>query len=547
MVQTLPDPFYYLENFRTVLRWIAGRHADLLDAREQDFIAGFGTLPQAAQALLVRMVMRKGELFRQSRLHYAEIGDIAAAARPLVERGWVDAQPLLTLEQLSGLLKKEELVQAFGLAAREGKLRKDDLLALLKTRHGDTAHSLAQWHPDSPDTVYALCIGALCERFRLLYFGNLYQDWSEFVLADLGVFTYEKVDLPPSSRAFQSRADVDSYLHLYQCRERLQAGEPVASVLADIPALPLANPWLENRRAKLLFQLGQQQEKLRNWAGALQVYASCHYAGARSRHIRVLERLEEHAAALSLAEAAAQMPESEEELQQLARMLPRLRRKRGMASPAAARPAPPEIMELTLPADPEASVEMLVCAHINQTDTPAFYVENALINSLFGLLCWPAIFAPLPGAFFHPFQSGPADLHAPDFYQRRAALFEDCLDLLESAAYRSRIIATWRQKQGLQSPFVFWGLLDEALLTLALDCIPAVHLRLLFTRLSSDIKSNRSGFPDLVQFWPEERRYRMLEVKGPGDRLQDNQLRWLDYCQQHGIPVAVAYVQWAAP
>jgi hypothetical protein len=44
------------------------------------------------------------------------------------------------------------------------------------------------------------------------------------------------------------------------------------------------------------------------------------------------------------------------------------------------------------------------------------------------------------------------------------------------------------------------------------------------------VKDNRTGFPDLIQFWPAERRYDMIEVKGPGDRLQDNQLRWIDYC-----------------
>jgi hypothetical protein len=55
---------------------------------------------------------------------------------------------------------------------------------------------------------------------------------------------------------------------------------------------------------------------------------------------------------------------------------------------------------------------------------------------------------------------------------------------------------------------------------------------------------NRAGFPDLVQFWPLERRYRMIEVKGPGDRLQDNQRRLLEYCVSHGMPVSVCHVQW---
>ena len=48
-----------------------------------------------------------------------------------------------------------------------------------------------------------------------------------------------------------------------------------------------------------------------------------------------------------------------------------------------------------------------------------------------------------------------------------------------------------------------------------------------------------------VQFWPAERRYRLIEVKGPGDRLQDNQIRWLTFCVSHGIPVAVCHVRWS--
>ena len=92
---------------------------------------------------------------------------------------------------------------------------------------------------------------------------------------------------------------------------------------------------------------------------------------------------------------------------------------------------------------------------------------------------------------------------------------------------------------------MFWDSLTEELLELALSCIPPLHLKKFFERILLDIKSNRSGLPDLVQFWPEERRYRMIEVKGPGDRLQDNQIRSLAYCAAHQIPVAVCYVRWA--
>jgi hypothetical protein len=92
---------------------------------------------------------------------------------------------------------------------------------------------------------------------------------------------------------------------------------------------------------------------------------------------------------------------------------------------------------------------------------------------------------------------------------------------------------------------VHWGLLTQELVTQALDCLPAAHLKLWFERLLRDIRGNRSGLPDLIRFWPAERRYELIEVKGPGDRLQDNQIRWLTYCAQHGMPVRVLDIRWA--
>ena len=75
---------------------------------------------------------------------------------------------------------------------------------------------------------------------------------------------------------------------------------------------------------------------------------------------------------------------------------------------------------------------------------------------------------------------------------------------------------------------------------------PPQHLQACFSRLLQDLKANRAGMPDLIQFYPHERRYRMIEVKGPGDRLQDNQKRWLTFAAEQGIAVEVCYVTWAA-
>lgn len=541
MPASLEDPFYYLQNFHTLLDWIDARYSDLLDAQERLFIEQFRTLPRASQGLLVRMVMRKGTLFRASKLNYAEIGDTREAAGPLTALGWVDAAPELDLAQLFGLLTLSELDSCFGKAPG----RKAERLEALRAEHGEP-RPFTGWYPASTDCVYALRLMDICDRLRLMFFGNLYQDWSEFVLADLGIYQYEKVEIDAAARGFRVRDDLDYYLRLHHWRERFEAGEALEGLLVELPVEPHANPWLDARRRKLIFQVGQHCERCELPEAALGLYGLCDYAGARVRRIRVLERLDAQGEAFDLAMQAWSAPESDEERQHLARILPRLRRKLGLPKEPVAGNAPVQRIDLVLPQPPEPlSVEHAVLLHLHEDDAPVHYVENTLINSLFGLLCWDAIFAALPGAFFHPFHNGPADLLSPDFHGRRAELFDACLAQLDSDTYQASIRHTYASKQGLLSPFVYWGNLDEPLLEQALACLPAHQLKACFLRILADIKANRAGMPDLIQFWPAERRYRLIEVKGPGDRLQDNQLRWLEFCAHHEIPVEVCYVQWA--
>jgi len=540
-----PRPFYYLENFQHVLDWIAARYDDLLAADERRFIARFPALPLASRALLVRMVMRKGPLFRSGKLRYDEIGCPDLAADALVAEGWLERHPPLDVDALFGLLTKSEILRVFRLSGQASLPRKAELLACLRGTHAQPARPLHAWHADLEEGVYAMRIAPLCERLRLMYFGNLNQTWSEFVLSDLGIYRFEQVAFSPSSRGFTCRRDVDDYLHLHRCRERLEQDADLDDVAADMPMHPLENAWLESRRHRLLYRLAQRYEKDGALPAALATYRACRHPGARLRRLRILERGGDIEAAHALAQKAADAPESEAEHQALQRLLPRLRRRLGHPR-ATAVPAPAvERIDLALPMpDAPASVEWVVRDHLSSPEAPVFYVENTLLNALFGLLCWPAIFAPLPGAFFHPFHHGPADLHSADFRQRRAHLFADCLAQLDDGRHRATILGTYHAKQGIQSPFVFWQVLDEALLRLALDCLPPAHLRLYFARMLADLSANCAGLPDLIQFQPAEKCYRMIEVKGPGDRLQDNQQRWLHYCAAHGLPVAVCTVRW---
>ena len=539
----LQDPFYYLKNFQHVLDWVAARYDDVLSVDEQQFIAGFRLLPAASQALWVRMVMRKGAHFRASKLSYPEIGDIRVAAAALVTGGWVNDQAPLALAEVFDVLTKPEILERFRAHIDQPKGKKTDWLEQLSAEFADQ-QSLGAWHPELDEHLYTLNYRDVSDRLRLMFFGNLSQGWPDLVLADLGLLTYETVAFSPESRALRCREDIEGYLHLYACREAFEAGGEVQAIQGRVLAYHTDNRWLQRRRARLLFHMGQYYERAGELAQALEVYRHSQHPEARLRMIRVHELLGEFAQAMALAEPSPEAPFTDAEQQQLLRMLPRLRRKLGLAALERPKTLPTERLDLSLERDEALSVEFKVASHLQAPEAPVYYVENTLINGLFGLLCWPAIFAPLPGAFFHPYQSGPADLLEQDFFARRADVFEACFAQLDSGDYQNTIRATYTAKFGVQSPFVAWDYVSQTLLEDALLCLPPEHLKVWFRRLLQDIKTNRAGMPDLIQFWPAQRAYRMIEVKGPGDRLQDNQLRWLALCEQHQMPVTVCYVQW---
>jgi hypothetical protein len=564
-VNAHPRPYYYLENFTVALDWLRSRYRELLAAEEQQFMVDFAQLPVASAALVVRMIMRQGDLFRATKLNYAEIGCPRQAAAPLIDLGWLDPHPDLSFPNLCRLLRKAELWSALGLRGAARSVRKAELIPLVGPIAEET-HPLDAWWPEATDVIFHVRIAPLCDRLRLMFFGNFYQTWSEFVLADLGIWNYEKVPLDEAARAFQTRAQVEQFHAIYRCRELLHDETALEDVLAAVPARladtatdsGLGSAWIEVKRAKLLFVIGQLFEKEHQLPQALEIYQGCQHPEARLRAIRVLEKLERFAEAAELLARVLEAPAGELEAQRAARILPRLNRKLGVQEPS----NPPrtrrhqrawEELELELP-HPSTQrpptlpqrVELAVAEHLTTPEAPVLYVENTLLNTLFGLLCWDAIFAPLPGAFFHEFHAAPADLLEPDFRRKRGPLFSTCFAQLESRAYRDTILNTFEEKSGIQCPFVAWGALTRQELELALDCIPAPHLQKCFERLLADIRTNRSGLPDLIQLQPAERRYKLIEVKGPGDRLQDNQVRWLNFCLTHDIPVCVCKVTWQA-
>ncbi|GAL33805.1 hypothetical protein restriction endonuclease-like VRR-NUC domain [Vibrio maritimus] len=78
------------------------------------------------------------------------------------------------------------------------------------------------------------------------------------------------------------------------------------------------------------------------------------------------------------------------------------------------------------------------------------------------------------------------------------------------------------------------------MLTLAIESISNNQLVGLFEVMLADIRAYRSGQPDVVAF--KDGDWMWCEVKGPGDKLQHNQIRWMKQFERLNIRYQVCYV-----
>lgn len=545
MSKDLPEG-YYLNNVTTVFRWVASRYSDLLSQEERHFLASFELLSRPAQALLARLLMRTRPLVRISSLRYDDISDVPMQLKILSEAALIELPAFLSLNELTALATRSELVNGFFTDTSTRGLTKASICEALAT------HDLAKktwlcWLPDSDDDVVRLLCRSVCDRLRLIFFGNLHQDWSEFVVTDLGHLRYETVHLDDHARGFMHRLDVEQAERLHGLRQALVQDGPSDELLHSIQSdWEHASALTQARRQKLLFHVGQAAEKIRDWKLAHAAYVACDYPGAGQRRVRVLEKLGQHESAYTLGMLLFEEGVAEGDAQALHRTVTRLAKRLMLPAPREQALSLPELALCVLDAPPAICVELSAAEALAEKWEQVFYVENTLITAVFGLAFWDVIFKPLPGAFFHPFQAGPADLFHPDFCERRKDSIQETLAAMARGELDSQILAYAETKRGIQNFFVSWRHLDADVLKMALVSIPRAHWHALFSRLLTDLKNHRSGLPDLVCFGERngDRAYAFVEVKGPGDRVQDNQSRWMHFFQQHGMPCQVLQVRW---
>lgn len=544
-------PDYYLRNFSALLEQVWHQYEDLLLPKERRLCEVFPTLSKDARKLYVRLLTRKGEIFRSSRLRYPEIRRPRHAARELAEKELIAIDPGLCLAQLLPLWSRQEWLarlEALGLSTRGlAGLKRAELDVAVEERlalNGEAPLAPDQVSNIAGEPLYQVLDPQIFTVLKLLFFANPYQDLTDFVLRDLGLYRFESYRLDRDTRLFRSRAQIDAHLACYTLADELEGvlqSEP-ADMLAfarRLPAIPADDPALARRLQRLSYAVARQLERLEHLQDALQLYRDLTLPDAQEREVRVLAKLNRQSEALALCrERLSQAEDTQHFAWRFGRKLAR-----GLAQPWPGRRAAAPAVEMLELAYSGAHVEHAVADHLAHLGE-CHYVENTLFNGIFGLHYWPAIFAPVPGAFSHPFQHAPHDLHQTEFAGLRADVLDQCHAAVASICGNAPLYQRlWRERFGCLNPFVHWHSLDEALIARALERISVDHWQAVFRRFWRSLQNHCSGLPDLIVF-PAGGGYELIEVKGPGDRLQANQKAWMEYFEIHGIPHRVIQVTW---
>ncbi len=538
-----PPEDYYQNNCRALFGFVLKHYASLLDSEAEASLHRFQHLSDDGQRLFARLLSRKGPLIRTDSLSYAEISDMDAALAELAHSGFINLQPAAAADQVLNLLRKPELYafadQRTSSAQLPKQLRKEALInALLSTRTD------AQLLTALRQTLHWLAIADthLWWLVRLLYFGDTVQDWSAFVIRDLGMVQYERVAM--RTQRFSNIDDLQQDLHYRRYSSLSRRIDEFPGLAEDLlrrmlhrePASTAVDRFVRARRDRTLIRLGRWHERLQQPRLACDAYGAVQLHPARERMVRVLHKQGDEALASRWLEKIRAAPFSDEEAQ----FAERFGKRGGGFQPA--------VTDLCIDA-PRADIEQrgleLYLAHVasqspdDVDDMWGAHVENSLVRTLTGLLYWDAIFADVPGAFTNPFQFGPNDLYQEDFFVPRRQMIQDIeAALQDDNALREALMTTSKVKQGTANSLVSWRLLEHIPLPDFLQAIPASHIRKLCHFMIRNLAERKSGLPDLfIAYGPG--RYELVEVKGPTDQLQPGQRVWLQHFDRLDIPARV--------
>ncbi|GAB4815648.1 hypothetical protein N2152v2_002694 [Parachlorella kessleri] len=169
--------------------------------------------------------------------------------------------------------------------------------------------------------------------------------------------------------------------------------------------------------------------------------------------------------------------------------------------------------------------------------------EGGVWATLFGLLLWDVLFCTdVPDVLRTPFQTAPLDLDTDAFFPARQAAIEATLARIAAGQGPAMLAASWQAQAGTFCRGVNWERhsLDE--LQLLAECVGGPGLAEVCRLLAEDHAGWSGGMPDLLLWHPGRCAALLSEVKGPRDRLSDQQRAWMNALAAAGLDCEVLKV-----
>jgi Fanconi-associated nuclease 1 len=192
------------------------------------------------------------------------------------------------------------------------------------------------------------------------------------------------------------------------------------------------------------------------------------------------------------------------------------------------------------------TVEERVLLEYSQKGWTGYHAEGSLFSTLFSLLFHDILFiSDVPGAFIHGFQVAPMDLSTEWFYLNRKNEIDDRLDKMNDIKAAVQLLQTTFDSIVEKQPScvgLSWDYPIDHLKDLCL-CLGSGRLKKVMQKFATNYRNSRSGLPDLTVWKPGTELVRMIEVKGPGDRLRSHQELWKNALNEIGIPTEVCQVR----
>lgn len=552
-----PDlpPKYYLDNFRFVLDFVKNLYRSILSPVEEQFLETFTLLAEDAQCLFVRFSNRRGAFFKVNSLDYPELNDIPAQLTDLLEAGFIEnlgPEHANRAPEVINLFNKAELLLLTQALAPEfpppKSIRKPDLVRWLLHEYSfeELLDGIEAFEP-----VIKVSHESEVMMMKFLFFGNRYDDMTEFVIRDLGHVKFQSFQEENFSVRFETRKDVEDKLMISL------TGETFHEQKDELPPEEIYD-WFMNWQGglvgelsevakpsfrRLVLKVGAWLERKKLHEQALTTYQLTNHAPSRERRTRLLQRVGAIEEALALCEDMISDPQNADERffgldykEKIQNKKKRVVRRTTQALQAAE--------AVDIPITYRFRVELGVMEYYRAQEKKALFSENEPWRALFGLVFWDIIYDTNVRAIHHPLQRVPSDFFLPDFFVKREALLRQRLKELDrQEAFAELAYTTYQEKLGTANVLVAWydGLLEAVLLII--NYLTPQQLHAILLEMAQNLRENTRGFPDLL-VWQDDY-YDFVEVKSPTDHLSAQQLHWQHFFTSIGVSSKVLRVTWS--